>query len=120
MLCLFCFSVYVQVGARSMLPKIIHAGYNALNLQYFFTAGADEVRAWTIRKGAQAPKAAGVIHTDFERGFICADVISYDDLKEAGSEAAAKSQGKLRNEGRKYEVQDGDIIHFKFNVGKGK
>eukprot|EP01138_Halocafeteria_seosinensis_P015935 gb/GECG01016262.1/.p1 GENE.gb/GECG01016262.1/~~gb/GECG01016262.1/.p1 ORF type:complete len:398 (+),score=68.58 gb/GECG01016262.1/:1-1194(+) len=109
-----------EVGAKSMLPKIINSGYHSLNLQHFFTAGADEVRAWTVRKGTLAPKAAGTIHTDFEKGFICADTISYEDLKAAGSEKAAKDEGKMRTEGRKYEVQDGDIMHFKFNLGKGK
>ncbi|MCG6197431.1 DUF933 domain-containing protein, partial [Anoxybacillus sp. LAT_38] len=81
-----------------------------------FTAGVQEVRAWTIRKGTKAPQAAGVIHSDFERGFIRAEVISYDDLVEAGSVAAAREKGKYRLEGKEYVVQDGDVMHFRFNV----
>lgn len=100
----------------SVLPKIIVAGYAALHLGYFFTAGHDEVRAWTIRKGSKAPQAAGVIHTDFERGFIMAEVMKYDDLKAAGSEAAVKAAGKYHQKGKEYVVEDGDIIFFKFNV----
>ena len=104
-----------EVGAKSMMPRIIKAGYHALQLIHFFTAGADEVKAWTVKKDTIAPKAAGVIHTDFEKGFIMADVMSFDYFKEAGSEAAVRAAGKLRMEGRKYEVQDADIIYFKFN-----
>lgn len=100
----------------SMMPRIIRAGYSALGLQNFFTAGKDEVRAWTVRKGSKAPQAAGVIHTDFEKGFICADTMSYDDFKELGSENAVKAAGKMRMEGKNYMVQDGDIFHFKFNT----
>ena len=101
----------------SNLPKIITTGYSALQLMYFFTAGPDEVRAWTCRKGSKAPQAAGVIHTDFERGFIMAEVMRYDDLKEAnGSEAAVKAAGKYLQKGREYVVEDGDVIFFKFNV----
>jgi obg-like ATPase 1 len=107
------------VGAKSAFPKIIKAGYHALNLVHFFTAGADEVRAWTIKQDITAPKAAGVIHTDFEKGFIMADIYSYDDFKACGaSEANVKAQGKLRMEGRNYQMNDGDICHFKFNVSK--
>lgn len=115
-------SQYLQEnsGISSALPKIILAGYNALQLIYYFTAGADEVRAWTIRLGTKAPQAAGVIHTDFERGFIMAEVMHYADLKEAGSEAAVKSAGKYLQKGRDYIVEDGDIIYFKFNVGSSK
>lgn len=101
----------------SILPKIITTGYSALQLMYFFTAGPGEVRAWTCRKGSKAPQAAGVIHTDFERGFIMAEVMRYDDLKEAnGSENAVKSAGKYLQKGREYVVEDGDVIFFKFNV----
>ncbi|XP_040559373.2 obg-like ATPase 1 isoform X1 [Gallus gallus] len=101
---------------QSALPKIIKAGYAALQLEYFFTAGPDEVRAWTIRKGTKAPQAAGKIHTDFEKGFIMAEVMKYEDFKEGGSEAAVKAAGKYRQQGRNYIVEDGDIIFFKFNT----
>lgn len=103
----------------SALDKIIVQGYKALQLEYFFTAGADEVKAWTIQKGTKAPQAAGRIHTDFEKGFIMADVMHYKDFKEEGSEAACKSAGKYRQQGRNYVVEDGDIIFFKFNAGAG-
>lgn len=107
-------------GMASAMPKIILAGYNALQLVYYFTAGSDEVRAWTIRRGTKAPQAAGVIHTDFERGFIMAEIMRYTDLKELGSEAAVKGAGKYLQKGRDYVVEDGDIIYFKFNVGASK
>jgi len=87
-----------------------------LGLQTYFTAGVKEVRAWTIHKGDTAPQAAGVIHTDFERGFIRAQVISYDDFVSRGGEAKAKEAGKMRVEGKEYVVQDGDVMHFLFNV----
>ena len=87
-----------------------------LGLQTFFTAGPKEVRAWTIKKDSTAPEAAGEIHSDFERGFIRADVISYSDFIIYGSDAAAREAGKLRSEGKEYVVSDGDVIHFKFNV----
>ena len=87
-----------------------------MGLRTFFTAGPDECRAWTIRVGDTAPKAAGVIHTDFERGFIKAEVYCYDDLVQYGSEAEIKAAGKYRMEGKEYVVQDGDVIFFKFNV----
>nr|XP_026494808.1 adenylate kinase 9 isoform X2 [Vanessa tameamea] len=103
----------------SALDKIIVQGYKALQLEYFFTAGADEVKAWTIQKGTKAPQAAGRIHTDFEKGFIMAEVMHYKDFKEEGSEAACKSAGKYRQQGRNYVVEDGDIIFFKFNAGAG-
>jgi obg-like ATPase 1 len=112
-----------ETGMQSMMPKIIKAGYTALNLMYFFTAGKDEVKAWTVQRGARAPQAAGRIHSDFEKGFIMAEVMNFEDFKEAGSEAAVKAAGKYRQQGKTYEVQDGDIIFFKFNVsssGKGK
>ncbi|CAO3662086.1 hypothetical protein G6F70_003448 [Rhizopus microsporus] len=103
-------------NAPSVLPKIIVNGYAALQLIYFFTGGPDEVRAWTIRKNTKAPQAAGVIHTDFERGFIMAEVMKYEDLKELGSESAVKAAGKYMQKGKDYIVEDGDIIYFKFNV----
>jgi len=103
----------------SSLDKVINQGYKALNLQYFFTAGPDEVKAWTIQKGFKAPQAAGRIHTDFEKGFIMAEVMNFNDFKEEGSEAAAKAAGKYRQQGKNYTVEDGDIIFFKFNAGAG-
>ena len=98
------------------LNRVIRAGYKLLNLQTYFTAGVKEVRAWTIPVGATAPQAAGKIHTDFEKGFIRAEVIKYDDYIQYGSEAAVKEAGKLGVEGKEYVVQDGDIMHFRFNV----
>ncbi|WP_055106128.1 redox-regulated ATPase YchF [Paenibacillus ihumii] len=100
----------------SGLDRLIQAAYRLLGLYTYFTAGVQEVRAWTIRKGTKAPGAAGVIHTDFERGFIRAEVVSYDDLVAAGSMSAVKERGQLRLEGKEYVVQDGDIMHFRFNV----
>ena len=99
-----------------VLNKIILAGYKLLNLETFFTSGPKESRAWTIRKNSLAPQAAGVIHTDFERGFIKAEVISYEDFINCEGESGAKKDGKLRLEGKDYLVMDGDVIHFKFNV----
>lgn len=96
--------------------KVIRAAYDLLNLQTYFTAGVKEVRAWTIDKGFTAPQAAGVIHTDFEKGFIRAEVIAYDDYVKHGSEAAVRDAGKLSIEGKEYVVQDGDVMHFRFNV----
>jgi len=98
------------------LNRVIRAGYELLNLQTYFTAGVQEVRAWTVSKGATAPEAAGVIHTDFQRGFIKAEIMSYEDFVEHNGEQGAKEAGKLRLEGKTYIVQDGDVIHFKFNV----
>ncbi len=98
------------------LEQVIHTGYAALGLISYFTAGPKEVKAWTIRKGWKAPQAAGVIHTDFERGFIRAEIISYDDYIANGSETACRSKGLLRVEGKEYIVQDGDVVHFLFNV----
>lgn len=98
------------------LAELIKAAYKTLGLQSFLTAGKKEVRAWTIKQGATAPEAAGAIHTDFERGFIAAEVMKYDDLKELGSEQAVKAAGKLRTEGKTYVMQDGDIVEFRFNV----
>lgn len=102
--------------SQSGLEQLIQVGYRTLGLQTFFTAGEKETRAWPITEGATAPEAAGVVHTDFARGFIAAEVISYQDLIDVGSYAAARSSGKLRTEGREYVVQDGDVITFKFNV----
>lgn len=101
---------------QSNLSKIIVTGFKALGLQYFFTVGADEVKAWTIQKHTKAPQAAGKIHTDMERGFIKAEVYKYDDLVEHKSENAVKAAGKYRMEGKMYEVLDGDILNIKFNV----
>ena len=101
---------------ESGLSALIHAAYRLLGLRTFFTAGEDECRAWTIRAGAKAPEAAGTIHTDFEKGFIKAEVYHYDDLMALGSEKAVREAGKLRQEGRDYVVADGDVVFFKFNV----
>ena len=102
---------------ESGVNKLIKAAYKLLNLATYFTAGVQEVRAWTITQGFNAPQAAGVIHTDFEKGFIRAEVIKYDDfVKFKGSEAVIKENGKLSIEGKTYIVQDGDIMHFRFNV----
>ncbi|QKS73104.1 redox-regulated ATPase YchF [Paenalkalicoccus suaedae] len=101
---------------ESGLDQLIRAAYNLLGLETYFTAGKQEVRAWTIRQGTKAPQAAGVIHTDFERGFIRAEIVGYDDLIDAGNMATAKEKGKVRLEGKEYIVQDGDVIHFRFNV----
>jgi GTP-binding protein YchF len=98
------------------LDRLIHSAYRLLNLFTYFTAGVQEVRAWTIHQGWKGPQAAGVIHTDFEKGFIKAEVISYDDYVKYGSEAACRDAGKLRIEGKEYLVKDGDVMHFRFNV----
>ena len=98
------------------LEELIKAAYDTLGLQSFLTAGKKECRAWTIKKGSTAPEAAGTIHTDFERGFIAAQICNYDDLKELGSEQAVRAAGKLRTEGKTYIMQDGDVVEFKFNV----
>jgi GTP-binding protein YchF len=98
------------------LDRLIHSAYRLLNLLTYFTAGVQEVRAWTIHEGWKAPQAAGVIHTDFEKGFIKAEVIAYDDYIQYGSEAACREAGKLRIEGKEYVVKDGDVMHFRFNV----
>ncbi len=98
------------------LGQLIKATYKTLGLQSFLTAGKKECRAWTIKKGATAPQAAGTIHTDFERGFIAASICNFSDLKELGSEQAVKAAGKLRTEGKTYVMQDGDVVEFKFNV----
>ena len=98
------------------LNRVIRAGYRLLGLETFFTAGPKEVRAWTVRVGATAPQAAGVIHTDFERGFIRAEVIAFQDYIAGQGEAGAREAGKLRLEGKEYIVQEGDVIYFRFNV----
>ncbi|UAL47440.1 redox-regulated ATPase YchF [Sutcliffiella horikoshii] len=106
-----------ELGIKeSGLDQLIRAAYNLLGLATYFTAGVQEVRAWTFRTGMKAPQCAGVIHTDFERGFIRAETVSYEDLLAAGSHTAAKEAGKVRLEGKEYIVKDGDVIHFRFNV----
>jgi len=107
-----------ECKSKSMVSKIIHTGYSALRLIHYFTAGEDEVKCWTVRQGTLAPQAAGVIHTDFEKGFICAETMAFADFKELGSESACKAGGKYRKEGKAYLVQDGDIFNFKFNAPK--
>ena len=102
--------------AEPGLDRVIRAGYTLLGMQTYFTAGVKEVRAWTVRKGATAPQAAGVIHTDFERGFIRAETIGYDDFITLGGESGAREAGKLRKEGKEYIVKEGDVLHFLFNV----
>jgi GTP-binding protein YchF len=101
---------------QSGLDQLSAAGFKTLGLQTYLTAGPKEVRAWTIKQGSTAPEAAGVIHTDFQRGFIRAEVVNYEDLAAAGSVAAAKSAGKLRSEGKDYVMRDGDVVEFRFNV----
>lgn len=104
--------------AQSQLDKIIKTGFEALNLINFFTAGEKEVRAWPLQRGQTAPNAAGTIHTDFERCFIKAEVMKYEELKELGSETAVKGAGKYRTQGKNYEVEDGDILLIKHNAKK--
>jgi len=106
-------------NCTSAMAKIITTAYHVLNLVHFFTCGEDEVRSWTLRKYTLAPQAAGVIHTDFENGFICAEVYNYEDFKKEGSEPAVKAAGLCKQQGKKYVVQDGDIIFFKANAGAG-
>ena len=98
------------------LNRVIRAGHELLGLLTFFTVGPKEARPWTTHRGARAPQAAGVIHTDFERGFICGEVIAYDDYVRLGGEQGAKEQGRMRLEGRDYLMQEGDVCHFRFNV----
>ena len=98
------------------LARVIRAGYDLLHLITFFTVGPKEARAWTVEKGARAPQAAGEIHSDFERGFIRAETIAFDDYIALNGEAGARDAGKLRQEGKDYVVKDGDVLHFKFNV----
>ena len=101
---------------ESGVARLIKKAYHLLNLQTYLTAGVQEVRAWTFTKGWKAPQCAGVIHSDFEKGFIRAEVIKYEDFVALKSEAACKEAGKMSVEGKEYEVQDGDIMHFRFNV----
>ncbi|MDH3324656.1 MAG: redox-regulated ATPase YchF [Candidatus Peregrinibacteria bacterium] len=106
-----------EIGAKtSGLVSLVKGAFELLGLENYFTAGVQEVRSWTIRKGDKAPQAAGAIHGDFEKGFIMADVIAYEDFVSCGGEAKAKEAGKMRMEGKEYVVQDGDVMHFKFNV----
>lgn len=106
-----------EVGIRnSGLDKLIFATYNLLGLATFFTAGTDEVRAWTFKVGMKAPECAGIIHSDFEKGFIRAEVTSFSDLEKYGDEKLVKEAGKLRVEGKEYVMQDGDVVFFRFNV----
>jgi ribosome-binding ATPase YchF (GTP1/OBG family) len=102
--------------SESGLDQLARIGFETLGLQTYLTAGPKESRAWTIRKGWKAPQAAGVIHTDFEKGFIKAEIVSFADLDRAGSMAEAKAQGKVRMEGKDYVMQDGDVVEFRFNV----
>ena len=102
--------------AESGLDRLIRASYTLLGLISYLTSGEDECRAWTITRGTKAPQAAGKIHTDFERGFIRAETVAFEDLKSCGSMAAAREKGLIRSEGKEYVVQDGDVLHFKFNV----
>ncbi len=101
---------------KSGLDNLIKASYSLLGLATYFTAGPKEVRAWTFKKGMKAPECAGIIHTDFEKGFIRAEVISYSDMEQYGSEKACKEKGKMRLEGKEYLMQDGDICFFRFNI----
>ncbi len=101
---------------ESGLVQLVHTAYETLGLQSYLTAGEKEVRAWTIKKGATAPQAAGVVHTDFERGFIAAQIVNYNDLVNVGSEAAAKAAGQIRTEGKDYVMQPDDVVEFRFNV----
>ena len=102
--------------AESGLDRLVKASYSLLGLISYLTSGEDKCRAWTIKRGTKAPQAAGKIHSDFERGFIRAEVVSYDDLMACGTMAAAREKGLIRSEGKEYVVQDGDIILFRFNV----
>jgi ribosome-binding ATPase YchF (GTP1/OBG family) len=102
--------------AESSLARMIHMAYQILGVHSFFTVGEDEVRAWTVRIGATAPEAAGVIHTDLQKGFIRAEVIAYDDLVALGGMSEARAKGKLRVEGKEYVVKDGEIVHIRFNL----
>lgn len=101
---------------ESGLDKLIKATYDLLGLATYFTSGSDEVKAWTFKRGMKAPACAGIIHSDFERGFIRAEIMSYSDLEKLGSEKAVREAGKMRLEGKEYIMQDGDICHFRFNV----
>jgi obg-like ATPase 1 len=104
-----------EIGAKTVFPRVIKTGYHALNLIHFFTAGPDEVRAWTVKLGSTAPQAAGCIHSDIQKNFIAAEVYPYDAFKELGSEAEVKAAGKMRTQGKLYEILDGDCVFFKHN-----
>jgi ribosome-binding ATPase YchF (GTP1/OBG family) len=110
--------IIIVNDVKKLIGKLIHITYHMLGLKTFFTVGKDEVRAWTFKDGMKAPECAGIIHTDFERGFIKAEVMSYDDLITYGSELKVKEAGKARLEGKEYLMQDGDICYFRFNVTK--
>ena len=105
-----------ETGVDSSLKKIIIAGYQALDLVHFFTVGETMIKVWTIKPGYKAPQAAGVLHSDFEKKYISAEIVNYSDLLAAGSEEEARAQGKMKVEGKAYDVIDGDIINFKFNA----
>ncbi|KNH07283.1 GTP binding protein [Perkinsela sp. CCAP 1560/4] len=107
-------------ACKSLLPRIITEAYHCINLMHFFTAGEDEVKCWTVQRGVKAPQAAGRIHTDMENGFICAEVVHWCDFEKIKDLSECKETGKLRQEGKTYEVLDGDILHFRFNTSKGK
>jgi len=109
-----------ELGGVSMIDRIIKSGYKNLRLIHFFTAGEDEVRSWTLRDGAKAPQAGGVIHTDFEKLFVCAEIMKYTDLEEHGSELEVKSKGLYRQQGKEYMMLDGDICYFKIGAAQGK
>jgi len=105
---------------RTQIAKIVTTGYHAINLIHYFTAGADEVKCWTITKGTKAPQAAGRIHSDMEKGFICAEIMHWTDFENFLDEAKCRDAGKLHQQGKTYEVEDGDVVYFKFNASKGK
>ena len=109
-----------ELGGVSMIDRIIRAGYKQLNLCHFFTAGPDEVRQWTLRDGSKAPQAGAVIHTDFEKFFICAEQMHFDSLIEHGTELEVKNAGLYRQQGKDYTVVDGDILYFKIGATQGK
>jgi obg-like ATPase 1 len=109
-----------ELGGVQMIDRIIKAGYKHLQLIHFFTAGEDEVKCWTIREGCKAPQAGAVIHTDFEKFFICAEQMKYDDLEECGTELEVKAAGKYLQKGKDYTVIDGDILYFKIGATQGK
>jgi len=109
-----------ELGGVSMIDRIIKSGYKNLRLIHFFTSGEDEVRSWTLRDGAKAPQAGGVIHTDFEKNFVCAEIMKFTDLKEHGSEGEVKAKGLYRQQGKEYMMLDGDIVYFKIGATQGK
>lgn len=109
-----------ELGGVSMIDRIIKSGYKNLRLIHFFTSGEDEVRSWTLRDGCKAPQAGAVIHTDFEKQFVCAEIMKFTDLEEHGSELEVKNKGLYRQQGKEYMVLDGDIIYFKIGATQGK